>query len=64
MKEIRTAKSKFVNGKKLYKLRYDMEVDLFSERGDLQFRTILGDATKGKATIQFEESFDMMDDDK
>ncbi|KAH8665032.1 hypothetical protein BGZ60DRAFT_432284 [Tricladium varicosporioides] len=64
MKDIRAAKSKYVNGKKLYKLRYDMEVDLFSERGDLQFRTILGDATKGKATIQFEESFDMMDDDK
>ena len=60
--EVKAAMSKWVRGRKMYKLWYEMEVDLFSERGDLQFRTILSGATKGKATIQFEESYDMMEE--
>jgi hypothetical protein len=60
--EVKSTTSKWVGGRKMYKLWYEMEVDLFSERGDLQFRTILNGITKGNATIQFETSYDMMEE--
>jgi hypothetical protein len=60
-RDVKSAKSKIVSGRTVYKLWYDIEVDLFSERGDLQIRTSYNGITKGNATIQFEESFDMME---
>jgi hypothetical protein len=59
--EVKSSLSKLVNGKRMYKLFYDVELDLFSERGDLQLRTILNGTTKSNATIQFEESYDVLD---
>jgi hypothetical protein len=59
--EYKAGKSKFVKGKKIYKLNYDMEVDLFSERGDIQIRAVLGGKRKEPALISYERSYDMMD---
>ena len=60
--ERKEATSKLVKGRKMYKIWYEMEVDLFSDRGDLKFRTVLNGKTKGNASIQFEESYDMMEE--
>ena len=59
--EVRAAESRWVNGRMLYRVYYDTEVDLFSERGDLQFRATLNGISKGNATIQFERSYDTME---
>ena len=59
--EVRSATSKWVNGRMMYRVYFEMEVDLFSERGDLQFRTTLNGITKGNATIQFETNYDTME---
>jgi hypothetical protein len=57
--EMRAGKSKMVNGRKIWRLDYDVQVDLFSDRGDLQFNSLLEGKKKNKAIIQFEQKFDM-----
>ncbi|KAE8446939.1 hypothetical protein EG329_011421 [Mollisiaceae sp. DMI_Dod_QoI] len=57
--EMKTGRSKMKNGRKMWKLNYEIEVDLFSDRGDLQFNSIVNGTRKdNKATIQFEQKFD------
>lgn len=56
--EMKTGKSKVLKGRKLFRLDFDIEVDLFSERGDLQFNTLVNGQKKDKAIIQFEQKFD------
>jgi hypothetical protein len=58
-RDLRAAASKVVNGRKMYKLSYTVEVDLFSDRGDLEIRCIMNGANKGKGTIQFDQSYDI-----
>ena len=55
-------RSKCIRRQRMHRLSYQMEVDLFSKRGDLQFRAILNGKTKGNSTIQFETSYDMMEE--
>ena len=57
--DLKSTSSKQVGDKEMYKLLYEMEVDLYSNRGDLQFRAIFNGSTKGDATIQFEQSYGM-----
>jgi hypothetical protein len=59
-KDVKTGESKEISGRKMYKLFYNMEVDLFSERGDIQFRFLYLGKHVGDGKIQFEQSFDMM----
>lgn len=59
--EYKAGQSKFVKGKTIYKLNYDMEVDLFSDRGDIQIRAVLNGKRKEPALISYERSYDMMD---
>jgi hypothetical protein len=42
----------------VYKIPYELEVDLFSERGDLQFKAIRNGVTRGNVNVQFEEHND------
>jgi hypothetical protein len=55
--EMRTGKSRVVKGRTLWKLNYDIQVDLFSDRGDLQFNSLVDGQKKNKAVIAFEEKF-------
>jgi len=55
--EMRTGKSRVVKGRTLWKLNYDIQVDLFSDRGDLQFNSLVDGQKKNKAIISFEEKF-------
>ena len=57
--EVKSSEKRIVSGRTMYKVPYEVEVDFFSERGDIQFKTILNGQVKGNATIQFEQSFDM-----
>jgi hypothetical protein len=59
-KDVNAADSKLVDGRRMFKLFYNMEVDLFSERGDIQFRFLYNDQHKGDGKIQFEQTYDMM----
>jgi hypothetical protein len=59
-KDVKSADSKQVGSKLMYKLFYTMEVDLFSERGDIQFRFLYNAQHKGDGKIQFEQTYDMM----
>ncbi|KAH6663115.1 hsp70-like protein [Halenospora varia] len=43
----------------MYRIDYDIEVDLFSDQGDLQFRVILDGVTKVNARIQYEGNNEM-----
>jgi hypothetical protein len=58
--DINNAPLKWVKGQKLHNVSYALEVDLFSERGDLQFRTVLNSETRGNATIRFEEKHETL----
>jgi hypothetical protein len=55
--EMRTGKCKEVKGRKLWRLDYDIQVDLFSDRGDLQFNSLLDGKKKDKAVISFAQKF-------
>lgn len=55
--EMKAGKSKEVKGRKLWRLDYDVQVDLFSDRGDLQFSSLLDGRKKDKAIISFEQKF-------
>jgi hypothetical protein len=58
-KDVENAPSKMKDGRKIYNVTYEIKVDLFSDRGDLEFRAVLDGAPKGKGIIQYEQSFDM-----
>jgi hypothetical protein len=60
--EVKAGESKIVKGRLMHKLNYDIEVDLFSDRGDLQFRAVVNGVKKESADISFDGSYDMMDD--
>src|ERR1700753_1441109 len=49
--DVSTAPARYVRGQKLHNVSYSLEVDLFSDKGDLQFRTVLGGQSRGNATI-------------
>ncbi len=59
-KDVKTGESKAVGTRLMYKLYYNMEVDLFSERGDIQFRFLYNGQHKGDGKILFEQTYDMM----
>jgi hypothetical protein len=58
-KDVESAPSKVINGRTVYKLSYKVEVDLFSDRGDVEVRAIVNGTQRGKGSIQFEQSYDM-----
>jgi hypothetical protein len=58
-RDLRNSETKLVDGRRLYKLAYQVAVDLFSERGDIEFRCSIDGKSKGKGTIQFQQSFDI-----
>lgn len=60
--EYRGGISKFVKGRKIYKLNFDIEVDLYSDRGDIQIRGVVNGKRKDPAVISFERSYAVMDE--
>lgn len=50
-------KCKSVKGRNLWRLDYDIQVDLFSDRGDLQFNSVVEGKKVDRAVIEFDQKF-------
>jgi len=56
--DIERSPSRVVDGDQLYQVLYEMEVDLVSDRGLLEFRTIIHGNTRNNTSIRYDEGFD------
>lgn len=56
--DIQRGEVKWIEGRKMYKVTFSLEITLFSERGDIQLRAMHNGSPVGQTTVQFDQTFD------
>jgi hypothetical protein len=58
--DVESGDMKYVDGRKMFKLTFTLEITLFSERGDIQFRALYKGLPVGQTKVQFDQDSGVM----